>query len=122
MLNQKAVSVTDGYKSTNRAYCVSQKERAGLDLICLLRWAVRVRKYFKSISFEDVPAQFNIKVAMLPNLSLGVILFLMNWICCIKHKYQTMDLGLPFHSCTFDDITMTSSGFRGNLFFFFFFG
>ena len=25
-----------------------------------------------------------------------------------------MDLDLPVHSCTFDDITMTSSGFRGN--------
>ena len=29
-----------------------------------------------------------------------------------------MDLGLPFHSCTFDDIMMTSSGFRGNPIFF----
>ena len=27
---------------------------------------------------------------------------------------ETMDLGLPFHSCTFDDIMMTSSSFRGN--------
>ena len=35
-------------------------------------------------------------------------------ICCIKHWYHTMDLGLPFHSCTFDDITITSSSFRGN--------
>ena len=25
-----------------------------------------------------------------------------------------MDLGLPFNSSTFDDIMMTSSGFRGN--------
>ena len=29
-----------------------------------------------------------------------------------------MDLVLPFHSCTFDDITMTSSGYRGNPIFF----
>ena len=44
----------------------------------------------------------------------GVTLFLM--ICCIKHWYQTMDLGLPFHLWTFDDIMMASSGFRGNPF------
>ena len=25
-----------------------------------------------------------------------------------------MDLGLPFHSCTFDNITMMSSGLKGN--------
>ena len=56
-----------------------------------------------------------IKVAILP-LSLGVTLFLM--ICCIKHWYQIMDLGLPFHSRTFDDIMMTSSGFRENPIFF----
>ena len=43
---------------------------------------------------------------------ISVTLFLM--ICCIKHWYHTMDHGLPFYSCTFDDITMTSSGFRGN--------
>ena len=38
--------------------------------------------------------------------------------------HQTMDLGLPFHSCTFDDITMMSSGLGEILFFvysFFFF-
>ena len=29
-----------------------------------------------------------------------------------------MDFGLPFHSCTFDDIMMVSSGVRGNPIFF----
>ena len=57
------------------------------------------------------------KGGYIAQLSWGVTLFLM--ICCIKHWYQTMDLGLPFHSCTFDDITMTSSGFRGNPIFFY---
>ena len=29
-----------------------------------------------------------------------------------------MDLGLPFYLCTFDDITVSSSGFTGNPIFF----
>ena len=36
-----------------------------------------------------------------------------------QHWYQTMDLGLPFHSCTFDDITMTSSQVLGEILFFY---
>ena len=31
-----------------------------------------------------------------------------------KYWYHTMDLSFPFHSCTFDDIMMMSSGFKGN--------
>ena len=43
-------------------------------------------------------------------MSLGVTLFLM--ICCIKHWYHSIGLSLPFHSCIFDNATITASGFK----------
>ena len=67
----------------------------------------------KKSKIHNLSCQFSMNLRCLYCLTIiGCNFVLM--ICCIKLWYHTMDLGLPFHSCTFDDITMTSSSFRGN--------
>ena len=49
---------------------------------------------------------------------IGCNFVLNDWSVASNIDIIQLDLSLPFHSCTFDDITITSSCSRGNPFFF----